>query len=64
MKCYDGVTRAVPLVNGVKIDPSLSKKSELSEKKNGEKKTKPKNINRLFVGGGRYGKSTIFDQVG
>jgi hypothetical protein len=43
MRCHDGVTRAVPLVNGVKIDPSLSKKSELSEKKDVEKKVRPKN---------------------
>ena len=42
MKCYDGVTRAVPLVNGVKIDPSLSKKGDLSEKENAEKKSRPK----------------------
>jgi hypothetical protein len=33
MKCYDGVTRAVPLVNGVKIDPSLPEKGEVSEEK-------------------------------
>ena len=42
MKCYDGATRAVPIINGVKIDPSLPKESELSEKKGDEKKTKPK----------------------
>ena len=42
MKCYDGATRAVPIINGVKVDPSLPKESELSEKKDGEKKTKPK----------------------
>ena len=33
MKCYDGVTRAVKLVNGIKVDPSLSKESEVNEKK-------------------------------
>ena len=42
MKCYDGATRAVPIINGVKVDPSLPKESELSKKKDGEKKTKPK----------------------
>ena len=42
MKCYDGATRAVPIINGVKIDPSLPKDGELSEKKDPEKKTKPK----------------------
>ena len=42
MKCYDGATRAVPIINGVKIDPSLPKDGELSEKKDGEKKIKPK----------------------
>ena len=39
MKCYDGATRAVPIINGVKIDPSLPKDGELSEKKDPEKKT-------------------------
>ena len=33
MRCYDGVTRAVKLVNGIKVDPSLSKESEVNEKK-------------------------------
>ena len=42
MKCNDGVTRAVPLVNGVKIDPSLPKKGDVSEKQNVEKKSRPK----------------------
>ncbi|MCS5551137.1 MAG: hypothetical protein NZ811_06420, partial [Gammaproteobacteria bacterium] len=42
MRCHDGVTRAVPLVHGVKVDPSLSKDGALSEKKGGEKKIKPK----------------------
>ena len=42
MKCHDGTVRAVELINGVLIDPSLPKKSELSEKKGGEKKTKLK----------------------
>jgi len=42
MKCHDGTVRAVPLVNGVKIDPSLSKGSGLSEKKSDEKKIRPK----------------------
>ena len=32
MKCHDGATRAVPLVNGVLIDPSLPKKGEVDEK--------------------------------
>ena len=43
MKCHDGATRAVTLVNGVLIDPSLPKDGELSEKKGAEKKIKPKN---------------------
>ena len=42
MKCYDGATRAVPVINGVKVDPTLPKESELSEKEAGGKKTKPK----------------------
>ena len=42
MKCHDGTVRAVPLVNGVKIDPSLPKGSGLSEKKSDEKKIRPK----------------------
>ena len=42
MRCYDGVTRAVKLIDGVKIDPSLPKESDFSDKKDGEKKTKPK----------------------
>ena len=33
MKCYDGATRAVPLINGVLVDPTLPKKSEVDEKK-------------------------------
>ena len=42
MKCYDGTTRACKLIDGVLIDPSLPKDGKLSEKKGGEKKTKPK----------------------
>ena len=42
MRCYDGATRAVPVINGVKIDPTLPKDGDLSEKKDSEKKTKPK----------------------
>jgi len=42
MKCYDGATRAVPLINGVLVDPTLPKESDLSEKKGSEKKIKPK----------------------
>ena len=42
MKCYDGVTRAVKLVGGVMIDPSLPKESDLSKKKDAEKKSRPK----------------------
>ena len=42
MKCHDGVTRAVRSVNGVKIDPSLSKNGEVSEKQDVEKKSRPK----------------------
>ena len=43
MRCADGVTRACKLVDGVLIDPSLPKKSELSEKKDAEKKNQTKN---------------------
>jgi len=42
LRCHDGTTRAVPLVNGVKIDLSLPKDGGLSEKKDAEKKIKPK----------------------
>ena len=44
MYCADGVTRAVPVIKGVKVDPSLEavKKQELSEKKDAEKKIRPK----------------------
>ena len=44
MLCADGATRAVPVINGVKVDPSLEavKKQELSEKKDAEKKIRPK----------------------
>ena len=42
MKCHDGTVRAVKLVGGVLIDPSLPKDGDLSEKKDAEKKTKPK----------------------
>ena len=42
MKCHDGATRAVPVINGVMIDPSLPKESELSNKKDAQKKSQPK----------------------
>ena len=44
MLCADGTTRAVPVIGGVKIDPSLEavKKKEVLDKKIAEKKTKPK----------------------
>ena len=44
MVCADGATRAVPVINGVKVDPSLEdvKKQEALDKKNDEKKTRPK----------------------
>ena len=42
MKCHDGATRACLLVDGVLIDPSLPKESELTDKKGAEKKIKPK----------------------
>ena len=42
MKCHDGATRAVPVIDGVLVDPTLPKESELSEKKDAEKKIKPK----------------------
>ena len=43
MKCHDGTTQAVKLVGGVMVDPTLPKESDLSEKKDDEKKIKPKN---------------------
>ena len=42
MKCHDGTTQAVKLVGGVMVDPTLPKESELSDKKDSEKKIKPK----------------------
>jgi len=44
MLCADGATRAVPVINGVKVDPSLEavKKQEALDKKNDEKKIRPK----------------------
>ena len=44
MVCADGATRAVPVINGVKVDPSLEavKKQEDLEKKDVEKKIRPK----------------------
>ena len=44
MVCADGATRAVPVINGVKVDPSLEavKKQEDLEKKEAEKKIRPK----------------------
>ena len=44
MLCADGATRAVPIINGVKVDPSLEavKKQEVLEKKEAEKKIRPK----------------------
>jgi len=42
MVCADGATRAVPVVHGFKIDPSLPKNSDDSEKKDVEKKSRPK----------------------
>ena len=47
MKCYDGATRAVPIINGVKIDPSLPKDGELSEKKDPEKKPNQKLVSKI-----------------
>ena len=43
MLCDDGVARAVPVVNGVKQDPSLKEKQDDSEKKRGRKKISTKN---------------------
>ena len=43
MKCHDGTTQAVKLVGGVMVDPTLPKDGDLSEKKDAEKKIKPKN---------------------
>ena len=44
MVCADGATRAVPVINGVKVDPTLEvvKKQEDLEKKEAEKKIRPK----------------------
>ena len=39
MVCHDGATRAVPVINGIKIDPSLPNKDK---KKKEEKNVKPK----------------------
>ena len=38
MKCYDGATRAVPVINGVKVDPSLPKKGEIEKEEKSKKK--------------------------
>ncbi|SVE16373.1 uncharacterized protein METZ01_LOCUS469227, partial [marine metagenome] len=40
MLCADGATRAVPVINGVKIDPSI----EAVEKEQKEKEEKPKRV--------------------
>ena len=40
MLCDDGVTRAVPIVNGIKKDPSLNKPKE-EKKEEKEEKNKP-----------------------
>ena len=44
MLCADGATRAVLVINGVKVDPTLEavKKQEALDKKEAEKKTRPK----------------------
>jgi len=44
MVCADGATRAVPVIDGVKVDPTLEavKKQEDLEKKEAEKKIRPK----------------------
>ena len=42
MKCYDGATRAVPIINGVMVDPTLPKDGDVSEKEDAEKKSRPK----------------------
>ena len=43
MTCDDGVTRAVPVVDGVMVDPSLKEKAKRElEQKNAEKKSAPK----------------------
>ena len=47
LRCHDGVTRAVPLVNGVKIDPTLPKENELSEKKMVKKKPNQKSVSKI-----------------
>jgi len=37
MVCHDGATRAVPVINGIKIDPSLpNKDKKKKEEKNGK----------------------------
>ena len=38
MKCYDGATRAVPVINGVKVDPTLLKKDEIEKEEKSKKK--------------------------
>ena len=42
MRCHDGATRAVRVIDGVKVDPTLPKESELSNKKDAQKKSQPK----------------------
>jgi hypothetical protein len=42
MLCQDGVSRAVPVVNGVKIDPTFTSTLTKPEKPKEEKKEKPK----------------------
>ena len=37
LKCHDGATRAVPVIDGVLIDPTLPKESEVNEEKSKKK---------------------------
>ena len=49
MRCHDGATRAVRVIDGVKVDPTLPKESELSNKKDAQKKSQPKSHSRKKV---------------
>ena len=42
MRCEDGVTRAVPIVDGSMVDPSIKIREE--QQKEEKKKEKPKNV--------------------
>ena len=47
MKCYDGATRAVPIINGVMVDPTLPKDGDVSEKEDAEKNLDHKSVSKI-----------------